>query len=100
MQKTKQSSILGKADATTLGFYMEEEMEMQESEPIIGVDKFLNSVIIVTTKDGRKFRGKLTHFDEHMNMILENPEEIPESGEPTKHKLILLKGGNISAITT
>ena len=79
---------------------MEEEMELQESEPIIGVDKFLNSVIIVTAKDGRKFRGKLTHFDEHMNIILENTEELQESGEPIKHKLILLKGGNISAITT
>jgi len=79
---------------------MEGEVEIQESEPIVGVDKFLNSVIIVTAKDGRKFRGKLTHFDEHMNIIMENTDEIPESGEPIKHKLILLKGGNISAITT
>ncbi len=87
-------------NVTTLGSHMEEEVDMQESEPIVGVDKFLNSVILVTAKDGRKFRGKLTHFDEHMNIILESVDEIPESGQPIKHKLILLKGGNISAIST
>ena len=79
---------------------MEEETEMQESEPTIGVEKFLNSVILVTTKDGRKFRGKLTHYDDHMNIILENTEELSSEGPVAKHKLILLKGGNISAIST
>ncbi len=79
---------------------MEEEAEMQEGEPIIGVEKFLNAIILVTAKDGRKFRGKLTHYDEHMNIILEDTEELPENAPPIKHKLILLKGGNISAITT
>jgi len=79
---------------------MEEETEMQESEPTIGVEKFLNSVILVTAKDGRKFRGKLTHYDDHMNIILEDAEEISSKEPAVKHKLILLKGGNISAIST
>ncbi|MFH1821215.1 MAG: LSM domain-containing protein [Methanobacteriota archaeon] len=79
---------------------MEEETGTQESEAIVGVEKFLNSVISVTTKDGRKFRGKLTHYDEHMNIILEDTEELSEKGPTAKHRLVLLKGGNISAIST
>ena len=98
--KPEQSNILGSTVVTTLGSSMEEETEMQESEPTIGVEKFLNSVILVTTKDGRKFRGKLTHYDDHMNIILENTEELSSEGPVAKHKLILLKGGNISAIST
>ena len=79
---------------------MEEETEMQEAEPLIGVEKFLNSVILVTAKDGRKFRGKLTHYDEHMNIILEDTEELSDKGPGVKRRLVLLKGGNISAIST
>lgn len=78
---------------------MEEEMESQGAETIAGIEKLLNSVILVTAKDGRKFRGRLTSYDEHMNMVLEDTEELTEKG-PVKHRFVLLKGGNITDIST
>ena len=74
---------------------MENETQATEEEAQIGLDKFLNMAVIVSVKDGRKFRGKLTQYDEHMNLLLEDAEEISEAGPPTKYKLILLKGGNV-----
>ncbi|MDI6884603.1 MAG: hypothetical protein QMD00_05730 [Hadesarchaea archaeon] len=35
-----------------------------------------------------------------MNLLLEDAEEISGEGQTTKHKLILLKGGNVSAVST
>lgn len=78
---------------------MEEDAESQETVTIAGMEKFLNTVITVTAKDGRRFRGRLTNYDEHMNIILEETEELTEKG-PIKHKFVLLKGGNISDIST
>jgi len=64
----------------------------------MGLENFLNTVVVVSVKDGRKFKGKLRQYDEHMNLIMEDVEEI--SSKPiTKHKLILLKGGNISDVS-
>jgi small nuclear ribonucleoprotein len=79
---------------------MENETSATEEEAQIGLEKFLNMVVIVSVKDGRKFRGKLTQYDEHMNLLLEDAEEISEAGPQTKHKLILLKGGNVLDVST
>lgn len=95
----KKDIILGGVNIINSGAFMEEETKMSEAEAIAGIEKFLNSVILVTAKDGRKFRGKLTHYDEHMNMILEDTEELSDKG-PIKHRFVLLKGGNISDIST
>ncbi|MGQ9788297.1 MAG: LSM domain-containing protein [Candidatus Hadarchaeaceae archaeon] len=78
---------------------MEVDIESQDVATITGVEKLLNSVVLVTAKDGRKFRGKLTSYDEHMNMILEDTEELTEKGS-VKHRFVLLKGGNITNIST
>jgi len=78
---------------------MDNETESLETGAIVGVEKFLNSVVLVTAKDGRKFRGKLTQYDEHMNLVLEDTEELSDEGPVAKYKLVLLKGGNVSAIS-
>jgi small nuclear ribonucleoprotein len=74
---------------------MENETQAPAEGAQVGLEKFLNMTVIVSVKDGRKFRGKLTHYDEHMNLLLEDAEEISEVGAPVKRKLILLKGGNV-----
>ncbi|MEW6592123.1 MAG: LSM domain-containing protein [Candidatus Hadarchaeota archaeon] len=76
-----------------------EEEQAQEAGPLVDLQRFQGQVILVSVKDGRKFRGKLAQFDEHMNVILEAAEEIPKEGQPKQHKLIMLKGGNISEVS-
>jgi small nuclear ribonucleoprotein len=74
---------------------MENETQAPEESAQIKLENFLNMVVLVSVKDGRKFRGKLTQYDEHMNLLLEDAEEISGSGTQSKYKLILLKGGNV-----
>ncbi|HDI12775.1 MAG TPA: hypothetical protein ENF64_01510 [Hadesarchaea archaeon] len=79
-----------------MGFTMEPRSHTQGAG--MGLENFLNTVVVVSVKDGRKFKGKLRQYDEHMNLIMEDVEAI--SSKPiTKHKLILLKGGNISDVS-
>ena len=75
------------------------ENETETPAAIAGIEKFLNNVVTVTAKDGRKFRGKLTQHDEHMNLVMEDVEEVSKEGQVEKFKLILLKGGNVSDIS-
>jgi small nuclear ribonucleoprotein (snRNP)-like protein len=56
---------------------------------------FLDRVVTVTSKDGRKFRGKLVGYDDYMNLLLENARDEHEG----LHKLLILKGGNVSDIS-
>lgn len=78
---------------------MENETETSEAMPAVDAGKFLNSVVTISVKDGRKFRGKLTQYDEHMNLLLEDAEELSKEGPIAKYKLILLKGGNVTDLS-
>ncbi len=64
----------------------------------IGLEKLLNVIVVVSAKDGRRFRGKLTQYDDYMNLVLEEVEELSKE-TPAKHKLIMIKGGNVSSIS-
>ncbi|GAI49561.1 unnamed protein product [marine sediment metagenome] len=69
-----------------------------ENEKQIDLEKMLNVIVVVSAKDGRRFRGKLTQYDAHMNLVLEEVEELSKDA-PAKHKLIMIKGGNVSSIS-
>lgn len=78
---------------------VEEARAEPEKETQVDLEKFLNSTVIVSAKDGRKFRGKLTQYDAHMNLVLEEAEELSSESPTVKHKILLIKGGNVSAIS-
>ncbi len=78
---------------------MENKSQTPKEEAQVGLENFLHKVVVVSVKDKRKFRGKLTQYDEHMNLLLEDAEEISEASPAAKHKLILLKGGNVSDVS-
>ncbi|MEM2878738.1 MAG: LSM domain-containing protein [Candidatus Hadarchaeales archaeon] len=70
---------------------------MPDEQPDTGsLEKFLNSTVIVTVKDGRKFRGKLVQYDEYMNLLMENVEEIGKEG---RRAVVLIKGGNVGELS-
>jgi small nuclear ribonucleoprotein len=78
---------------------LEEQEESPEIMTTKEVEKLLNEVVTVSAKDGRKFKGKLTQYDEYMNLLLEDAEEQLAEGKTKKLGLVLLKGGNISAVS-
>ena len=54
---------------------------------------------MVHVRDGRKLSGTLTQYDEYMNIILEDVDEVVGDKPANKYKLLVVKGGNVQAIS-
>ena len=65
--------------------------------PLNILERHLNKNVMVTLKDGRILDGKLSGFDEYMNMILEDTEETKED-QVKRIGTIVLRGNNIVTI--
>jgi len=72
---------------------------MEEQKPI-DLEKLLNTRITVRVRDGRRLKGLLAQYDEYMNLLLENVEEYSGDDIVGRHKLMVVKGGNVQAIST
>lgn len=68
---------------------------MAEKRPFDVLNNALNSNVLVKLKGNIEVRGTLASFDVHMNLVVENAEEL-ENGE-TKRKLgtVLLRGDTV-----
>ena len=66
--------------------------------PLNFLEKSIDKKIMLLLKDGRMIEGKLTGFDNYMNMVLEDTEE---SHQEKKRKLgtVILRGNNVVSIT-
>ena len=69
---------------------------MQQERPFDLLNKVISQQVLIRLKNNLNIRGKVTSFDAHMNIVLDNAEELDANGE-LKAKLgtILLRGGNI-----
>ena len=45
------------------------------------LDESINKVVLIKLKGGKTIRGNLLGFDQHMNLLLDQSEEIPSEGE-------------------
>ncbi len=63
------------------------------------LNKAVGQKVLVRLKSNMNIRGRMASFDAHMNIVLEEAEEL--DGGDTKAKLgtILLRGGNIIFIS-
>jgi small nuclear ribonucleoprotein len=66
--------------------------------PLDILEKSVNQKLSLLLKDGRLVEGKLSGYDEYMNMVLDDVEEI--YGE-NKRRLgtIILRGNNVVSIS-
>ncbi|EET90024.1 MAG: RNA-binding protein [Candidatus Micrarchaeales archaeon] len=69
---------------------------MQQERPFDLLNRVISQQVLIRLKNNLNIRGKVTSFDAHMNIVLDNAEELDANGE-LKAKLgtILLRGGNI-----
>ena len=67
---------------------------MQE-RPFDLLNKAIGQQVLIRLKNGTDIRGKVTAFDIHMNIVLDNAEELDGGNLKAKLGTILLRGGNI-----
>lgn len=61
-------------------------------------EQSLNQLVLVELKGGRGVRGKLFSFDQHMNLVLEDAEEI-SSNQGRKLGTIIVRGDNVVLVS-
>jgi small nuclear ribonucleoprotein len=55
--------------------------------------------VLIKLKGGRVIRGLLEGYDQHMNLLLEESEEIKEDGATEPLGVIILRGDNVVLIS-
>ena len=63
--------------------------------PLDVLNDALNSPVIVRLKGGSEFRGELQGYDMHMNLVLDNAEELKENEESKKLGTIIVRGDTV-----
>lgn len=63
------------------------------------LEESLNKMVLVRLRGGRSLRGKLHGFDQHMNLVLEDAEDISNSEATEKLGVIVVRGDNVIIIS-
>jgi small nuclear ribonucleoprotein len=63
------------------------------------LDESVGKVVLVKLKGGKVIRGNLQGFDQHMNLSLENAEEVSEDGKSATLGTVVVRGDNIIMIS-
>ena len=66
--------------------------------PLDVLEKSMNQKLSLLLKDGRVVEGKLSGYDEYMNMVL---SDVEESVDDAKRRIgtIILRGNNVVSIS-
>lgn len=59
----------------------------------------LNSVVLVGLKGGQVMRGKLVGFDLHVNLVLEEAEELKNGEVVRRYGKMVIRGDNVIFIS-
>ncbi len=68
---------------------------MVQERPFDILRKATGNQVLVRLKGGLSIRGTLSSFDAHMNVVIDNAEELNDGELKAKLGTILLRGGNI-----
>ncbi len=63
------------------------------------LDESLGRVVLIKMKGGKVIRGTLLGFDQHMNLLLEESEEVLEEGKTNSLGTIVVRGDNVVIIS-
>ena len=59
------------------------------------LEESVGTAVLVRLKGGRSLRGKLRGFDQHMNLVLEDADDISNANESQKLGTIIVRGDNV-----
>ena len=63
------------------------------------LDEIINKVVLIKLKGNKTIRGNLLGFDQHMNLLLDQSEEIPSEGDAKSLGSIVVRGDNVVMIS-
>jgi len=63
------------------------------------LDESINKIVLIKLKGNKTIRGNLLGFDQHMNLLLDQSEEIPSEGDAKSLGSIVVRGDNVVMIS-
>lgn len=63
------------------------------------LEENLGNIVLIKTREGISLRGKLKSFDQHLNIVLEDTEEIKRDGTTRKLGTVVIRGDNVILIS-
>jgi len=63
------------------------------------LEENLGNNVLIKTKEGVIIRGKLKSFDQHLNVVLEEAEELTKEGTTRKLGVIVIRGDTIILVS-
>ena len=65
------------------------------SRPFDLLNNVMNQQVLVRLKGTKQLRGKLKAFDQHMNLVLEEADELENDEMKAKIGTVIVRGDNI-----
>jgi len=78
---------------------MKGELCNMAKRPLDILNDALDSNVLIRLKGQREFRGQLQGYDMHMNLVMDNAEEILADNSTKKFGTIVVRGDNIIFIS-
>jgi len=69
------------------------------NRPFDLLNEAIGKEVLVILKEGISIRGTLQAFDVHMNIVLENAEELLDGKTKTKYNKLIVRGDNVLLIS-
>ena len=63
------------------------------------LEESINKTVLIKLKGSKTIRGNLLGFDQHMNLLLDQTEEIPSEGDSKELGTIVVRGDNVVMIS-
>ncbi|HIC96673.1 TPA: RNA-binding protein [Candidatus Bipolaricaulota bacterium] len=63
------------------------------------LEESLGKIVLVKLKGGRSIRGKLQGFDQHMNLLLGEAEDVSSTDKADRLGTIIVRGDNVILIS-
>ena len=63
------------------------------------LDESINKTVLIKPKGNKTIRGNLLGFDQHMNLLLDQAEEIPSEGDSKSLGSLVVRGDNVVMIS-
>ena len=63
------------------------------------LDESVGKTVLVKLKGDQLIRGTLQGFDQHMNLVLDSAESIPNDGKSESLGMIIVRGDNVIMVS-